>query len=80
MAAINLRTSAWRIGEQRRVMTVLAAVGAIVVLAIAIVLLKGEFNSLVHAFDRIPAPFRHELYQASGGHVVANVTHHFTHR
>jgi hypothetical protein len=82
MAAINLRTAAWLVGEPRRVMAVLAAVGAVVVLAIAIVVLKGQLpvHSVVHAFDRIPAPFRHELSQASGGHLVAKVTHHFAHR
>jgi hypothetical protein len=78
MTGISVRTAVLRVSGQRRGTTALAAVGAAVVLVIAIFALKGQLpvQSLVHAFDRIPASFRHGLFELSGGHLVEDVAHH----
>ena len=82
MAASTIRTAVWQIRPQRPMVAALAAVALAVLLTIAVVALKGQLpvHTLIHTVDRIPAPFRHGLFQASGGQLVEHVTHHLTHR
>jgi hypothetical protein len=82
MATMNVHTAIWQVRPQRPVTVALAAVVAATALAIAVLALKGQLpvHSLVHAFDRIPAPFRHGLFGSSGDQLVQRVAHHFAAR
>jgi hypothetical protein len=82
MATANVRTAIWQVRPQRPRTAALVAVVAATVLVITVLALKGQLpvHSLVHAFDRIPASFRHGLFGSSGDHLVQGVAHHFARR